>query len=125
MFGKRGSYIERQRQDIKDDEVKILEFRAETERKLLQGEISFKKTLIGGCMKEGRCEDYMLGDLTACLDCSDAITQLSKIEKTIKQMENELSSYEPESGEYQFTNLELEQLKVFQDKEIKKRECNE
>ena len=40
-------------------------------------------------------------------------------------MENELSSYEPESGEYQFTNLELEQLKVFQDKEIKKRECNE
>lgn len=125
LFGKRGSYIERQRQDIKDDEVKILEFRAETERKLLQGEISFKKTLIGGCMKEGRCEDYMLGDLTACLDCSDAITQLSKIEKTITQMENELSSYEPESGEYQFTNLELEQLKVFQDKEIKKRECNE
>jgi hypothetical protein len=124
LGGKRGSYIERQRIDLKDDEVKILEFKSDTERKALQGELSYKKTLVGGCMKDGRCKFYMLGNFTACIGCDDAVIESKKVENVIKEMKIELTSYELESGEYQLTKSELDQFEIFQAKELRKRGFN-
>jgi hypothetical protein len=117
LYGKKGSYIDRQRVDLKGDETKILKEKISTQRKVLQGELSYKKTLLGGCMKNSRCTDYMLGNFTACIDCEDAVIEPNKLNHVVKTMESELTKYDAESGEYQFTKSELDKLIIFQTKE--------
>ncbi len=115
LFGKTGGYIQKQKEGLRKGEVRIEEVRSETEKKVDSGELAYKKTLLGGCMKNGRCDSFMLGDFTSCLTCDDASIKLSKVEAEIANCESELESYEKDSGEYQITLSELNRLTKFRD----------
>lgn len=120
LIGKKGNYIERQRKNLKEGEVNIIEIRTQTERKVNQGEINYKKTLLGGCLKTERCLEYMLGDFTACVGCQEAVINPEKLNMQIEKLQNELKSYHKESAEYQLVRVELEELISFRKKEQKK-----
>jgi hypothetical protein len=120
VFGKTGSYIERQRKNLKENEVKILYVKKNTEKKSANGELCYKKTLYGGCMKDDKCDSYMLGSLTACLGCDDAIIDLDKVDEQILELEKEIDCYQLGTGEYQLVHEELNRLRNFKKSEIKK-----
>lgn len=47
--------------------------RALTKKFFNDGRIFYRETPLGGCTKEGNCQNYALTHITACLTCSDAI----------------------------------------------------
>jgi integrase len=118
-FGKKGSYISRQRDGLKDNEIKILEIKKQTEKKAKEGELTYRKTLLGGCMKNGSCDQFMLGNFSTCIDCDDADIELSKVENVIHSLNEDLQHYPNDSGEYQITNSELQSLNNYRDKIVR------
>ncbi|TMP72727.1 hypothetical protein CWB76_01900 [Pseudoalteromonas sp. S1609] len=122
--GKKGDFIAQHRseQGIQDDDVYILELKSETQRKVDAGEISYKKTLLGGCLKVGRCNSFMLGEFTACLSCNEANIELDKVDAQILKMENKLITYDNGSAEHQLVSRELSELKTFKEKALRKAE---
>ncbi len=124
LMGKKGNYIERQRGSLEEGEVNIIEIRTETERKVNQGEINYKNTLLGGCLKTEKCLQNMLGDFTACVGCEDAVIEPEKLNIQIEKLQNELKGYCNESAEYQLVSIELGKLISFRNKEQKKRNSN-
>lgn len=124
LMGKKGSYVERQRGSLEEGEVNIIEIRTETERKVNQGEINYKNTLLGGCLKTEKCLQNMLGDFTACVGCEDAVIEPDKLDIQIEKLQKELKGYCNESAEYQLVSIELVKLISFRNKEQKKRGNN-
>jgi hypothetical protein len=123
-WGKKGSYIEKHRKErgLKSDDVYILDLKSETERQTNEGEISYKKTLLGGCLKVDKCNSFMLGTFTSCIKCEEADIQPAKLNNLIENMQQEVLSYKEESAEYQLVDNELSDLVTFRDRELKKRE---
>ncbi|BAP78195.1 phage integrase family site specificrecombinase [Pseudomonas sp. MT-1] len=113
LFGGTGSYMEKQKERIKAGEIQIEDIRADTERRVKNGEISYRPTLLGGCSKVGRCDSFMLGDYTECTSCDGAIIQRKKLDAAIEDARRELSNYSEDSGEYQIVKAELDRLVAF------------
>jgi len=112
LFGKRGGYIERVRNSNKD-EIAILEIRSDTEKRVHNGELAYKDTLLGGCLSTKKCDSAMLGDFYNCIGCDESAIKQSKLEAEILQLETEVSNYTPGTGEYQVTLEALNKLKAF------------
>jgi len=113
LYGKTGSYIERQNEALRNGEVLIEGVRAETVKKVEKGEFAYRETLLGGCTKVGDCDSFMLGDFTSCLTCEGAIIKESKVDREIELTEEELALYEEGSGEHQLTKANLDELVKF------------
>lgn len=124
LFGKRGGYIERLRADTPDDEVFIIEVRAETERKVAAGEMTYRENLVGGCVGLTPCDDYVLGDVSAghCLTCPDSSTKMSKVEALIVEIKQDMKKFEKDSGEYKSLAAELRTLEDYREYKINRRE---
>lgn len=120
LFGGTGSYMEKQKKSVKDGAVKIENLRAETERRVRNGTLSYRPTLLGGCTKVGRCDSFLLGDFAACLSCEGAIIQTNKLEWGVKDALEELTLYPLDSGEHQVVKRDLELLMAFQEKFVGK-----
>ncbi|MGF6398407.1 integrase [Pseudomonas frederiksbergensis] len=118
LFGGAGSYISNQRKRMDEGGIHIATLRKETEKQASDGKISFKVTLLGACTYTGKCDSYLLGDITSCLSCADGIIERDKLEEAIDGSEEDLSRYEPGSGEYQVVEAELASLKKFHQKFI-------
>ncbi|WP_331351990.1 hypothetical protein [Cellvibrio sp. UBA7671] len=97
----------------------IMEMRSVTERAVRNGELAYRETLLGGCMKLGPCDNFMLGDVTSCISCESALIQSDKINNVTQILEKEISQYSLESGEYQICSEELEKLRKRAKKLIK------
>ncbi|MEX6503377.1 integrase [Pseudomonas zhanjiangensis] len=113
LFGGTGSYMEKQKERVKAGEIQIEDVRADTERRVKSGAISYRPTLLGGCTKAGRCDSFLLGDYTECLSCEGAIIKPEKLKAAIEGASNELDSYAEDSGEYQVVKSEIERLVAF------------
>lgn len=113
LFGGVGGYADKQRQRLHGGEVSIADVRAETEKQAKNGHLWYRQTLLGGCTKAGHCDEYMLGDYTACLSCEGAIIKPEKVSDAIEEAEMELSDYEVGTGEYEVTRNELKRLQKF------------
>ena len=124
LFGKPDNYVDRLRKKIADNDVLILEVKKETQRRVKRGEMTYRETLVGGCMKIDPCEEYMLGSLKTghCLGCSGATVKLSKVDALIQQTQNELSKFPSDSGEYQILSAELSTLTTYRDGKLAHRE---
>lgn len=122
LFGKTGGYIERNKRRLREGEVLIEDLRKNTLKRVDSGELHYRETLLGGCLKSSKCDDFMLGDFTKCLVCSDAAISKNKLESQISILETEVSYYKQDSGEYQVVSLELESLKQFQEVNMAKLE---
>ncbi|WP_336333748.1 integrase [Pseudomonas putida] len=120
IYGGGGAQIEKQRNRIANDEITILEFRSETLKSVQAGELIWRPTLLGGCMKRGECDTYMLGQITSCLTCPGAAISPSKLDSAIDMTTQEISSFPPTSGEYQILSKELKELEEFRIKHMRK-----
>jgi len=119
LFGATGSYIEKQK--LKgNSKVNIEEFRKDTEKRVIKGELAYRETLLGGCTKIGECDEHMLGDYTSCLNCPGSIIKPDKLNSMLEQSENELANYEVGTGEHFIVQAEVDKLRNFQERKIKK-----
>ena len=118
LFGGVGSYISSQRKKMEEGGIHIAALRRETEKQAAEGKISFKATVLGACTYTGKCKSYLLGHVTTCLSCADGIIEQGKLEEAITDSEQDLSLYDPDSGEYQVVKAELTSLKQFHQKFI-------
>ncbi|PYB86038.1 integrase [Pseudomonas koreensis] len=113
LFGGVGSYISNQRGKVATGDIHIVDLREETEKQAEDGKISYRPTFLGACTKTGKCETFLLGEITPCLSCKDGILEQDKLESAIADDEADLALYEPGSGEYQVIETELLSLKKF------------
>ena len=116
LFGGTGSYIEKQKQAFNAGEVRIEHLRSETEKRVNNGSLFYRNTLLGGCTKVGRCDSFLLGDYTACLTCEGAIIKKENVEQGIKDASEELKLYPVDSGEYQIVEQDINRMVSFRDK---------
>jgi hypothetical protein len=113
LFGGTGSYMERQKERVKSGEIHIEDVRADTEKRVKSGAISYRPTLLGGCTKVGRCDLFLLGDFTECLACEGAIIKPEKLSAAIDEAIEELSFYAEDTGEYQIVKSDIERMVAF------------
>lgn len=113
LFGGVGTYISNQRGKMAKGDIHVVDLREETEKQAEDGKISYRPTFLGACTKTGKCETYLLGEVTPCLTCKDGILERDKLESAISDDEADLALYEPGSGEYQVIEAELLSLKKF------------
>lgn len=113
LFGGVGSYISNQRGKMAKGDIHLVDLRKETEKQAEEGKISYRPTFLGACTKIGKCETFLLGEITPCLSCKDGILEQDKLESAIADDEADLALYEPGSGEYQVIETELLSLKKF------------
>lgn len=122
LYGKTGSYMERQSEKLRKGEVVIDEVRSETAKRVERGEIAYRNTLLGGCTKVGDCDSFMLGDFISCLTCDGAVIKESNVVREIEIAKEELELYEERSGEYQLTKANLDELVKYKKHRIDKKQ---
>ncbi|WP_460044415.1 integrase [Pseudomonas sp. S2_H01] len=119
LYGGGGAQIQRQRELIATEQLDIRDFREDTVKRVKAGDFVWRSTMLGGCMKQGDCDTYMLGQVTTCLSCDGAAISPEKLDKTIEQTRKDLLNYSKGSGEYQITESELNKLTDFHTKHVK------
>ncbi|EKG35658.1 hypothetical protein [Pseudomonas syringae] len=122
LFGGTGSYIEKQKRIAIEGKINIQELRSETERRVRQGLISYRPTLLGGCTKVGRCDDFVLGNFVACLSCENAIIKPDKVKALIEDLNVEVQLYKEGEGERMILSKMLEECFAFLGRFIKSKE---
>lgn len=120
LFGKSGAYIERQKPKHESQEVSIITNRADTLKRAENGEISYSRTLLGGCTKVGGCDCAMLGEVTGCLTSECAIIKPKNVQLQIDHLESFIQQYDKSTGEYQVLKDELDTLKKYREFNISK-----
>ncbi|USD35588.1 hypothetical protein [Vibrio sp. SCSIO 43186] len=110
LHGKTGAYLERKRSKLRNGEVLVEKLKEETAQRVHNGEMSYRKTLLGGCTNTETCECSILGEFADCLSSKCAVITSSNIEKLIALTQRELQCYEPNSIEFLSAELELEDL---------------
>ncbi len=85
------------------------------------GEISWKENALGGCTESKPCDFKLTKSLIECIGCNLAIHKVSKIEKTIFHMERFIDTLEPDTIEYRTEMHDLNILKNYLDKLLKKK----
>lgn len=118
LHGKEGGYLEHARKRLEVDDFLVEEFKEDTVKRLRNGEISYKKTFLGGCTNIDSCECSLLGEFSQCLDSKCAVIKSSSIDDLISSTQAELLCYEVGSIEYFSTKDELDSLVKFKDKKI-------
>jgi len=119
LMGGAGSYMEKLRSHVASGQLAILDAKEETIKLAHKGETAYRPTLLGGCTKVGPCDDFLLGDATACLSCDGAVIRSDKLDRLIAVTEVEASGYDVDSVEYQITTQELSNLRLFKEKKNK------
>lgn len=120
LMGGAGSYLEKTKKRLESGELSLLKAKKETIEMANKGEISYRRTLLGGCTKVGPCNDYMLGNMTACLACPGANIRDDMLRECIDRSKKEISAFDENSLEYQLAHEELVKLTTFHDKHSKK-----
>ncbi len=110
LGGGTGSFMEKRKKDIESGNVDVVTVREETIHRVKRGELAHRPTLLGGCTKVGRCDDLLLGDFASCVSCESSIIHGNKLDSVIEDIAQELSTYPPDSGEYQILAGDLGRL---------------
>lgn len=105
-----GLRLQKLKQQAADGEVSIFEVRRDTERSAHKGEISYRRTLLGGCVKSGPCDNFILGEVTSCIGCEAAVLDEKGINDVVQLLEEEISRYPESSCEYQICKIDLQKL---------------
>lgn len=110
LHGKTGGYFEKQRDRLSDGDVLVEEFIEKTTQKVHDGEVSYRKTLLGGCTNIEICSCAILGEFADCLTSQCAVIKSENIDRLIASTKKELNSYHELSVEFISTKSELEDL---------------
>lgn len=111
LFGVGGKALELAKES--DPQPVYLLDAGETRKKVKNGELAYRETLLGGCISTKPCSQGSFIAITSCIDCRSAIfdhRSLDKINKAIETLLLELSQSDPASFEYVAANKQLEDL---------------
>lgn len=78
-----------------------------------EGRLSYKKTPLGGCARQGSCNRLGFSYITACIDCKDSIFDSSSkvaLNKTKKAYQERLMKYEQDSITYKQLVIEINSI---------------
>jgi len=87
---------------------KMLSSRAETEKAIKQGRLSFKETPVGGCMLKGVCPHFGIDVVLPCTSsCADAILKTDKLKAYVENLRFEQEMMSPKSKPYKAIEAEI------------------
>ena len=78
-----------------------------------EGRLSYKKTPLGGCARQGSCNRLGFSYITACIDCKDSIFDSSSkvaLNKTKQAYKESLIKYEQDSITYKQLIIEINSI---------------
>nr|WP_319556024.1 hypothetical protein [uncultured Vibrio sp.] len=113
LLGKSGGFLEKQKERFLNGEIPVEELKEDTAKRVESGEISYRKTLLGGCTNLDTCECSLLGEFSDCLTSKCAVIKSSNIDSLIDRTQNELDKYDTNSVEFLSTQAELQELLNF------------
>lgn len=121
LFGVGGQALER----VKETIHKPLFFsdKTETLKKVRNGELAFRETLLGGCIEPKSCSQGSFIAITSCINCKSAIfdsSSLEKIKVAISAVELEIELAKLGSFEHSAALSQLSDLKRLLDGIMKK-----
>lgn len=118
LMGGTGSYLEKLKWRVQKGEVAVLSAKDTTIKMAEKGEIAYRNTLLGGCTKVGPCNDFLLGDMTACLSCPGAIIREDRLLSQLSKAEADMETFPEASVEHQIAKMEVTKLTDFRDKKL-------
>ncbi|WP_248750654.1 integrase [Pseudomonas sp. MWU15-20650] len=89
---------------------------AETLKKVKQGLLSYKETMLGGCLKVGECHERAHHNYVACLNCSNACIKEEKLDQSILIQVKVIESIPRGTFAYNTEQTKLSILQFFKDK---------
>ncbi len=118
LLGGTGSHLEKLKDRVEEGEISVLTAKEDTMKMAEKGEIAYRETLLGGCTKVGPCNDFLLGDVTACLSCAGANIREDKLLNCLSKAEEEMEIFPEGSAEHQIAKIEASKLADFRDKKL-------
>lgn len=127
IYGKSGRAISRKAlaAGVFDGDTRIELFRSETEHQVRSGALSYRRTLLGGCTNHEFCECRILGEFSGCIGSDCAVIIAENIEREIIETQNRMMQYQPEDGEYQVLEYDLNALLKFKEYRVDTREVSD
>ena len=120
LHGSHGNHIERfNKPKNEQQKVKILTNRGDIVKKFKNGGLAYKETALGACTTTSPCNQKLLGNISACIKCTDAVLKPSKVQNVINYQRNFVESLDRNSIEYRTEKMELEALLLQQNKMVK------
>lgn len=87
---------------------KMLSSRAETEKAIKQGRLSYKETPVGGCMLKGVCPHFGIDVVLPCTsNCKDAVLTKDKLRTYVENLRFEQEVMSPKSKPYKAIEAEI------------------
>lgn len=87
---------------------KMLSSRAETEKAIKQGRLSYKETPVGGCMLKGVCPHFGIDVVLPCTsNCKDAVLTKDKLKTYVENLRFEQEMMSPKSKPYKAIEAEI------------------
>jgi hypothetical protein len=87
---------------------KMLSSRAETEKAIKQGRLSYKETPVGGCMLKGVCPHFGIDVVLPCTsNCKDAVLTKDKLKTYVENLRFEQEIMSPKSKPYKAVETEI------------------
>lgn len=112
LFGGHGNYVERR---IKSGEVPVS--RNDIMQKFKRGEIAYKETPLGGCVKVGNCNQvgFRLLDVDCISGCKNMVGKMPKLNLVITAQTRLVESLNAESVEFRMESADLKVLLAARD----------
>ncbi|PSL91610.1 integrase [Pseudomonas sp. R9.37] len=89
---------------------------SETLKKMKQGLISYKETILGGCIKVGECHERAHHNYVACLNCTNACIKEKKLDQSILIQVKIIETIPKGTFAYNTEQTKLSMLQLFKDK---------
>lgn len=114
LHGAAGTFYER---NVKDSFLgNIATNFAETLKKVKQGLLSYKETILGGCLKVGECFERAHHNYVACLNCSNACIKEKKLDQAVLIQVKIIESLPKGTFAYNIEQTKLSMLQRIKDK---------
>jgi arsenate reductase-like glutaredoxin family protein len=121
VYGSHGNHIERfNKPKSEQEKIKILSNQGDIVKKFKNGEIAYQETALGACTTTSPCNKKLLGHISACIKCTDAVLKPSKVQNVINYQSKFVESLAQNSIGYRTEKKELEALLLQQNKMVKR-----
>lgn len=114
LHGAAGTWYERHVK--KDYTTNIVTNFQETLKKVKDGLLSYKETILGGCFKVGECKERAHHNFISCVDCSSACIKEKKLDQAILIQVKVIDSLPKETFAYNTEQTKLSMLQFFKNK---------
>lgn len=109
VYGVQGHIVKKSKQD----KINVMKDREKTIQNFKDGYMSWKETMLGGCIKVEPCESKLTRSLIACIGCECGIHKIGKLESAIQTQSSFVDTLNKNSIEYRTEKADLDKLKQY------------